>query len=49
METGEHHIIKANITVLATGAGTIFESNNAYINTGDGIGMALRAEHQCKI
>ena len=45
METGEHHIIKANITVLATGgAGTIFESNtNAYINTGDGIGMALRA------
>ena len=45
METGEIQTIKSKAVILATGgAGQIFESNtNAYINTGDGIGMALRA------
>ena len=45
MATGEIEIIKAKATILATGgAGQVFESStNAYINTGDGIGMALRA------
>ncbi|GHC17821.1 succinate dehydrogenase flavoprotein subunit [Kushneria pakistanensis] len=45
METGETVMIKAKATVLATGgAGRIFASTtNALINTGDGIGMALRA------
>lgn len=45
METGEIYIIEAKTTVLATGgAGRIWAaSTNAYINTGDGMGMAARA------
>lgn len=45
IETGEVAYIKAKATVLATGgAGRIFASTtNALINTGDGVGMALRA------
>ena len=45
METGEVTILEAKATVLATGgAGRIFAaSTNAYINTGDGLGMAARA------
>ncbi|MCO5119840.1 MAG: succinate dehydrogenase flavoprotein subunit [Burkholderiaceae bacterium] len=45
METGEVMILEAKVTVLATGgAGRIWAaSTNAYINTGDGLGMAARA------
>jgi succinate dehydrogenase / fumarate reductase flavoprotein subunit len=45
METGEAMIFRAKATVLATGgAGRIFQSStNAFINTGDGLGMAARA------
>lgn len=45
IETGEIVYFKARATVLATGgAGRIFASTtNAHINTGDGVGMALRA------
>ncbi|MFT4712709.1 MAG: succinate dehydrogenase / fumarate reductase flavoprotein subunit [Candidatus Azotimanducaceae bacterium] len=45
METGETHFVKAKATVLATGgAGRIYQSTtNALMNTGDGLGMALRA------
>ncbi|MDY6983068.1 MAG: succinate dehydrogenase flavoprotein subunit, partial [Pseudomonadota bacterium] len=45
IETGEVVYIKSKATVFATGgAGRIFASTtNALINTGDGIGMALRA------
>ena len=45
METGDVHIFEAKTTMLATGgAGRIFAaSTNAYINTGDGLGMAARA------
>ncbi len=45
METGELHIFEAKTVLLATGgAGRIFEaSTNAFINTGDGLGMAARA------
>ncbi|AMO55802.1 succinate dehydrogenase [Endozoicomonas montiporae] len=45
LETGETVYVKARATVLATGgAGRIYASTtNALINTGDGIGMALRA------
>lgn len=45
IETGETAYIKAKATVLATGgAGRIYQSTtNALINTGDGVGMALRA------
>lgn len=45
METGELVHVKSLATVLATGgAGRIYASTtNAHINTGDGIGMALRA------
>lgn len=45
METGEKAVFLAKAVILATGgAGRIYESTtNAYINTGDGVGMALRA------
>jgi len=45
METGEIYILEAKTTVLATGgAGRIWAaSTNAFINTGDGLGMAARA------
>ena len=45
METGELYILEAKTTMLATGgAGHIFAaSTNAFINTGDGLGMAARA------
>ena len=45
IETGETMIFQARATLLATGgAGRIFHSStNAYINTGDGLGMAARA------
>jgi succinate dehydrogenase / fumarate reductase, flavoprotein subunit len=46
METGETHIFEGKTTLLATGgAGRIFAaSTNAFINTGDGLGMAARAK-----
>ncbi|MCC7286276.1 MAG: succinate dehydrogenase flavoprotein subunit [Burkholderiaceae bacterium] len=45
METGEVSILQGKCTLLATGgAGRIYAaSTNAYINTGDGLGMAARA------
>ena len=45
METGDIHILHAKTVLLATGgAGRIFAaSTNAFINTGDGLGMAARA------
>ncbi len=45
IETGETVYVKAKATVIATGgAGRIYQSTtNALINTGDGMGMALRA------
>ncbi|MCS6996734.1 MAG: succinate dehydrogenase flavoprotein subunit [Casimicrobiaceae bacterium] len=45
MESGELAIFHAKAVLLATGgAGRIFAaSTNAYINTGDGLGMAARA------
>ncbi|HEY8385950.1 MAG TPA: succinate dehydrogenase flavoprotein subunit [Porticoccaceae bacterium] len=45
METGETVYVKSKATVFATGgAGRIYASTtNAHINTGDGVGMALRA------
>ncbi|MCD6679730.1 MAG: succinate dehydrogenase flavoprotein subunit [Burkholderiaceae bacterium] len=45
METGEVMILEAKVTVFATGgAGRIWQaSTNAFINTGDGLGMAARA------
>ena len=45
METGDLHILEARTVLLATGgAGRIFAaSTNAFINTGDGLGMAARA------
>ncbi len=45
METGEVSIFHAKATIFATGgAGRIYySSTNAFINTGDGVGMASRA------
>ncbi|HJV27516.1 MAG TPA: succinate dehydrogenase flavoprotein subunit [Aromatoleum sp.] len=45
METGEVSIFHSKATIFATGgAGRIFHSStNAFINTGDGLGMAARA------
>jgi succinate dehydrogenase / fumarate reductase flavoprotein subunit len=45
METGDVHILEAKTTLFATGgAGRIYAaSTNAFINTGDGLGMAARA------
>ncbi|MDO8908928.1 MAG: succinate dehydrogenase flavoprotein subunit [Pseudohongiella sp.] len=45
IETGETVYVRSKATVLATGgAGRIYASTtNALINTGDGVGMALRA------
>ena len=45
METGDLYILEAKTVLLATGgAGRIFAaSTNAFINTGDGLGMAARA------
>ncbi len=45
METGEVSIFQAKATLFATGgAGRIYaESTNAFVNTGDGLGMAARA------
>src|SRR5574339_439567 len=45
METGEVSILQAKATLFATGgSGRMFAaSTNAFINTGDGLGMAARA------
>ncbi len=45
LETGELYALQAKTVLLATGgAGRIFAaSTNAFINTGDGLGMAARA------
>lgn len=45
LETGDVMILEAKTTIFATGgAGRIFAaSTNAFINTGDGMGMAARA------
>ncbi len=45
METGEVMLLQSKATLLATGgAGRIYAaSTNAFINTGDGLGMAARA------
>ena len=45
METGEVMVLEAKATLFATGgAGRIFQaSTNAFINTGDGLGMTARA------
>jgi succinate dehydrogenase / fumarate reductase, flavoprotein subunit len=45
METGDVHILEGKVTLFATGgAGRIYAaSTNAFINTGDGLGMAARA------
>ncbi len=45
IETGEIVLFQSRVCILATGgAGRIYQSTtNAYINTGDGFGMALRA------
>jgi succinate dehydrogenase / fumarate reductase flavoprotein subunit len=45
METGEIVVFHAKATIFATGgAGRIYHSStNAFINTGDGVGMAARA------
>ena len=46
LKTGELSIFRSKNTIFATGgAGRIFQaSTNAYINTGDGLGMAARAD-----
>ncbi|MEZ5632148.1 MAG: succinate dehydrogenase flavoprotein subunit [Burkholderiaceae bacterium] len=45
METGDFYVLRAKTVLLATGgAGRIFAaSTNAFINTGDGLGMTARA------
>lgn len=45
METGEIWILEAKVVLFASGgAGRIFQSStNAFINTGDGLGMCARA------
>jgi succinate dehydrogenase / fumarate reductase flavoprotein subunit len=45
METGDVSILQARATLFATGgSGRMFQSStNAFINTGDGLGMAARA------
>ncbi|SNX28517.1 succinate dehydrogenase subunit A [Polynucleobacter meluiroseus] len=45
METGQVYILEAKVVLMATGgAGRIWDaSTNAYINTGDGMGIAARA------
>jgi succinate dehydrogenase, flavoprotein subunit, E. coli/mitochondrial subgroup len=45
METGNIMILESKITILATGGGGRIwaASTNAFINTGDGLGMAARA------
>ena len=45
IETGEVYIVQAQATLFATGgAGRVYAaSTNAFINTGDGLGMAARA------
>jgi succinate dehydrogenase / fumarate reductase flavoprotein subunit len=45
METGDVYILEGKTTLFATGgAGRIYAATtNAYINTGDGLGMAARA------
>ena len=51
METGQIVIFHARATIFATGgAGRIYySSTNAFINTGDGLGMAARAGIPLKI
>jgi succinate dehydrogenase / fumarate reductase, flavoprotein subunit len=46
METGQVYILEAKVVLLATGgAGRIWDaSTNAFINTGDGMGLAARAD-----
>ncbi len=45
METGEVAIFQAKATLFATGGSgrMFFSSTNAFVNTGDGLGMAARA------
>ncbi|WP_373016876.1 succinate dehydrogenase flavoprotein subunit [Thiomicrorhabdus sp.] len=45
IQTGEYQILESEFVLLATGgAGQVFRNNtNASINTGDGLGMVLRA------
>jgi succinate dehydrogenase / fumarate reductase flavoprotein subunit len=45
METGEVFVLHARATLFATGGSgrMYFSSTNAFINTGDGLGMAARA------
>ena len=45
LETGEYRVLRAEAIVLATGgAGRVYQSTtNALINTGDGLGMVVRA------
>jgi succinate dehydrogenase / fumarate reductase flavoprotein subunit len=45
METGEPYLLQAKAVLLATGGSgrMFFSSTNAFINTGDGLGIAARA------
>jgi succinate dehydrogenase / fumarate reductase flavoprotein subunit len=45
METGELYLLQAKATLLATGGGgrIYWATTNAFINTGDGLGMVARA------